>query len=322
MIVLLQLIAVLVCICGEAFFSGMETGIISIRRLRLRHQLRQGDKSARILDYFLDEPDRLLGTTLVGTNLCVVMASVLGASVATRFLGPARGKVASTLVLTVVLLLFAEYIPKAWFHARPYVRSARFARLLRWSWTVFQPIGLSVTWLAGLVIPEEGSAGKDLRSLVNRDELKLLAVEGERHGVFTPAERKMIHRTVEVADKPVKNIMTPLAQVSTVPANATVGEFLELARATEFRRYPLRKPGGNGFSGIVDVFDVLSANADMTDPIQRFATSPVSIRAETPAAQVMPILRLARQSLGLVVDSEHTVIGIITTEDLLLQIVG
>ena len=80
MTLLLQLLAVVLCVLGEAFFSGMETGVISIRRLRLRHRLRKGDAAARSLAYFLEEPDRLLGTTLVGTNLCVVVASVLWAS--------------------------------------------------------------------------------------------------------------------------------------------------------------------------------------------------------------------------------------------------
>ena len=64
----------------SALFSGIETGIISIRRLRLRHREKEGRKEARILRQFLDQPDRLLGTTLVGTNLCVVAASVLTAS--------------------------------------------------------------------------------------------------------------------------------------------------------------------------------------------------------------------------------------------------
>ena len=84
MTTVLQLAAVLFCVMGEAFFSGMETGVISIRRLRLRHRLRQGDAAARSLAFFLEEPDRLLGTTLVGTNLCVVVASVLWTSMATR----------------------------------------------------------------------------------------------------------------------------------------------------------------------------------------------------------------------------------------------
>ena len=71
----LQIALILLCIAGAAFYSGMETGIISIRRLRLRHHAKEGNRDARILMRFLDHPDRLLGTTLVGTNLCVVMAS-------------------------------------------------------------------------------------------------------------------------------------------------------------------------------------------------------------------------------------------------------
>ena len=316
----LQLLAILLCILGEAFFSGMETGVISIRRLRLRHRLRRGDTAARALSHFLEEPDRLLGTTLVGTNLCVVVASVLWASLTAGGWGVA-GRSIATLVLTVVLLLFGEFIPKAWFRARPYVRSARFVRLLQWAWILFRPVGLAATWLAGLLIPGKSDARQDLCALANRGELKLLATEGEQHGVLTAVERDMIHRTVELADESARSIMTPIDKAVVVSSSSTVQEFLALAGKHELSRFPVQDPDTGQFRGVVDSLDVLAACEGDNLTLDRTTAPPVFIPADTPADEIMPALRLARQSMGLVSGEGGEVVGLVTTDDVLRQIV-
>lgn len=313
----LQIIAVVLCVMGEAFFSGMETGVISIRRLRLRHRLQKGHAAARALAYFLEEPDRLLGTTLVGTNLCVVVSSVLWASMTPAEWGVA-GRAVMTLVLTVVLLLFGEFIPKAWFRARPYVRSARFVKWLQWSWIVFRPVGTAATWLAGLVIPGKNTGRQDLCTLTNRGEWKLLVSEGEQYGVLTADEREMIHRTVELAEKPVRALMIPMDQMISISSAATTREFVALAREQDFSRFPVKNPDTGTFTGIVSVLDVLALE---NNTVLQAMTPPVFIPAQTPSDEIMPILRLARQSMGLVTDEKNEVIGLVTTNDVLRQVV-
>ena len=318
MTVQFQLIAVVLCVAGEAFFSGMETGVISIRRLRLRHRLRRGDAPARTLAYFLEEPDRLLGTTLVGTNLCVVVASVLWASLIPDRWGIA-GRSAMTLLLTVILLLFGEFIPKAWFQARPYVRSSRFVLPLQWAWFVFRPVGTAATWLAGLIIPGKNTVRQDLCTLANRGELKLLVAEGEQHGVLTAEEREMIQRTVELAEKSARTLMIPVERIVSVPSSATETEFLALAREQGFSRFPVRDSGTGQFTGIAAVLDVLALESR---GLSAAVTPPVFIPAGTPADEIMPMLRFARQSMGLVTGEGGEVIGLVTTDDVLRQVVS
>ena len=84
---MIESVVLVLCMAGAALFAGIETGEISIHRMRLRHFVRHGSYSARILQGFLHRPDRFLGTTLVGTNICVVVASILGASLAVRWIG-------------------------------------------------------------------------------------------------------------------------------------------------------------------------------------------------------------------------------------------
>ena len=95
----IELFVVLLCMMSQAFFAGIETGVISIHRMRLRHFVKQGTPGAQTLELFLKDSDRLLGTTLVGTNISTVIASVVAASLGAR-LSPAYGQVLSTVYLT------------------------------------------------------------------------------------------------------------------------------------------------------------------------------------------------------------------------------
>jgi len=321
MVVLAEILIVCACVAGAAFYSGIETGVISIRRLRLRHRLRQGEPAARELAYFVQEPDRLLGTTLVGTNLCIVSASVAAARAATSLMG-AQGKVVSSVLTAVVLVVFGEYLPKAWFRARPYVRSARFVRPLHWSWLVFRPVSVGLTWMAGLILPEKGTRKDDLCELATRGELKLLAQEAEQHGVLTPEERGMIHRAVELSEKPSSAVMTPKEKIVSVDAEASVSQFLKLARKEQFTRFPIHDSTLGRLTGVVNIFDVFAAGPDGPEGLSTVAREPLLIRADMPVDEIIPALRHARESLALVVDEEKEVIGLVTAEDVLRQVVS
>jgi len=219
----------------------------------------------------------------------------------------------------VILLLFGEFIPKACFRARPYVRSARFVPLLRWAWIAFWPVRSVPTWLAGLVIPGRSDARRDFCALANRGELKLLVTEGEKHGVLTTEEREMIHRTVELAEKPTSALMTPIDRIVSVSSSTTMREFLALARARDFSRFPVQDPETQKFTGIVAVLDVLALGGDTA--LSKAMAHPVLIPAGTPADEIMPTLRLAHQSMGLVTGDANEALGLVTTEDGLRQIV-
>ena len=320
MMVFLKLLAVILCIAGAAFYSGIETGVISIRRLRLRHRLRQGDAAAKKLAFFLEEPNRLLGTTLVGTNLCIVIASVAASSLSMQLAGPA-GQIAAGLLVSACLLVFGEYIPKAWFRAYPYLRSAKFANVLYVSWKLFYPIGAAVTWIAGLIIPKQYTGRQDLCSMATRDELKMLTVEAEQNGVLSAEERTMIHQTVELADKTAHDIQIPMGNAVVVEAGFSVAQTIELAKTNNYTRYPVKRAGGTEFEGVVDLFDVLTGSGDSSGSIAPFIRKAVLIPSGTPADDVMPRLRIARQSMGLVTDDQGAVTGLVTTGDILNQIV-
>jgi len=137
---------ILLCLIGNAFFSGIEVGMISINRLKLRPHVEEELPWALHIQKFLDTPSRLLGTTLLGTNICMIMGSVLAAGFADRLL-PHAAQFASGSVMTLVVLIGCEYIPKAWFRAHPIDRTRLFIGVLEGVSRLMSPLIRTVTFL-------------------------------------------------------------------------------------------------------------------------------------------------------------------------------
>jgi CBS domain containing-hemolysin-like protein len=117
--------------------------------------------------------------------------------------------------------------------------------------------------------------------------------------------------------------MTPRDRLITVPASGTVGDFLAVARQSNLTRFPAFDEGQDEFKGVVDLFDVLTRHrGEPSAPLADFIRPPVVVAATTPADDVLPLLRHVRQPMGLVADAGGRIAGVITMEDILMQVVG
>jgi len=315
------LLIILLCLIGHAFFAGIETGVISIHRMRLRHFVRKGSRNARILESFLVDFDRLLGTTLVGTNICLVVPSVAATSIALRLDVPGAEGL-SSVIMTLVVVVFTEYLPKAWFHSRPLERCTRFAGLLRISEVILMPISVAVLGVSKLISPGENKAFRKPDPFVTREDLKLLAREGEEDGVLSAKERYMIHRVIELSGKTAEDVMVPREKMVVAYADMRMPEFFALARECGLTRLPVVSRITGDFVGVINVFYVLSTGKeDDTRTVVDFVRPPQFIPASMPVDDILPRMRGGRQPMSLVTRGED-VIGLVTTEDILRTIVG
>lgn len=315
----LHLLLITIFLVLHAFFAGIETGIISIHRLRLRHYVRKGSRRARVLETFVENFDRLLGTTLIGTNLCVVMNSVLAASLA-LMTGIPGAQASSSFIISIIVIVCCEYLPKAWFQARPIDRCQRFATALLTAEWILRPFSVVVIAMAKMLSPGERTFYRPA-AVISRDDLKILAREGEIDGVLSSKERFMIHRVIELSSTPVASIMTPREEMITVQADMPLAKLYQIARETGLTRFPVQNAEGQ-FTGIVNVWYILSLAgpqgegkiADYTRPLK-------TIAAETKVDGVLPIMRRSRQPMCLVKKADN-IVGVVTTEDVLRVIVG
>jgi putative hemolysin len=317
----LEILLLLFCLVGSAFFAGIETGIISINRLRLQHLVRRQVPGAQIIRHFLTHSDLLLGTTLIGTNLLHVVSAVLAASIGHRLFGGA-GAAAAGVLLAIVILVFCEYIPKAWFQAAPARRTIPFARLLRTASWILRPFTFVVNAIIRGILPRRDAKTVDDKMLVTREELLHLAREGEQSGVLTPHESEMIHGVFELTHKTCSVLMTPRDKMAVVQATATPDEILALARTREFNRLPVFDAAQKSFVGIVHVFDILADDAPGGKTAADYMRPPQLVASYLPVDHLLPRMRVTRLPLFLVTDDRYEVIGLITLEDVLREVTG
>ncbi len=317
----LQLILFLFCLVGSAFFAGIETGIIAINRLRLQHLVRRQVPGAQIIRNFLARPDELLGTTLIATNLLHVIKAVLAASIGHQLYG-ATGAAISGALLLIVMLVFTEYIPKAWFQAAPARRVLPFAKLLQASAWLLRPFTVVVNHILRWTMPAHSSRQMDSKMLVTREELMHLTREGARAGVLTPNESEMIHGVFDLTHKTCATLMTPRDKMAVLPVSASPSEALAFARTREFNRYPVYDAAQKSFVGVVHIFDILADEHPEGKTIADYMRPPQLVASYLPVDHLLPRMRVTRLPLFLVTDDRYEVIGLITLEDVLIEVTG
>lgn len=315
----LQILLVVTAVALTGYYAGIETGIISLRRVRLEHLRRMGDRRARLVGHFLEHTDRLFGTTLVGTNLCTVAASVVAASLMVNWIGR-WGAGISSVVMTVVILVFGEYLPKAWFRVRPTERSLRLVGFLSSSEKLLYPVGRLLTALIKLVMPLARHRDAFSHPFIRRDELRLLALESEVSGRITRREREIIDAILELPSRRVAEAMTPAQRMVTIPVDAPAGEAVELARRSGYMRLVVVSADGTRVVGVVNVLDVIRLEGER-GPLAEFLGPAYFVGPEAPLTEVLQQMRMLREPL-LLVGSEGDCRGLITTEDILRLVVG
>lgn len=318
--VILQIILLLACILLTALFSGMETAVISLNRVRLQHLLRNKVRGAKEMDFFLRNPEQLLGTTLIGTNLCTVICSVTAASISADFFG-AAGSWISGAVMTVTLLIFSEYLPKAWFQSSPALRGRHFAPLLRIISRILHPAVQALMILCRLLFPISGRSST-ADHIITKDELKHLTMETERTGVLSTKERQMIHGVFELGRKTCRDIMTPRSEMVLISASMSCGDLLDLARRRNHNRYPVYRDTPEHIVGIANVLDAATDPFPAGKTAADYMRAPQFIAVQTPPDEVLARMRHSHQPIAVVTGPADEIMGLVTLEDVLEEIIG
>lgn len=321
MMLILKIALLLFCLLGSAFFSGMETGVISLNHIRLRHMVRKHNRNAIILSRFLADPDRLLGTILVGNNLFNITSSVLMASLFILWFGGSGAWYAGP-TTTVALLIFGEYLPKSWMAARPARRTLPLARLLRLASILMGPLEKSVTRLAGIFFPIPSNLGENFYKPITRDDLIHLTHTGHATGQLTAVENRMINAVFTLKEKRCADIMVPRKRMAYCLIETPAGDILDLARSYGFNRFPVFQPESESFVGIIYIFDLLREDDLAGKTAADYMQPPQFITSDAPVDQIIPRMRLTRQPFLMVTDrTSGDVVGMVALNEVLKWIV-
>jgi CBS domain containing-hemolysin-like protein len=258
MIYLLMTIAFILL---QAFYSGIETGLVSLQRPRVKNGIKEGHRTAFILEFFLENPEYMLSTTLLGTNICVVCTSLMAKQTAAAFgFASPAGIMGTGLILTVILLA-VEIIPKDWFRQAPYERCTKFALLLYASWFVlYVPVKILAGFTRFTAKIFSGEKHPQSASLeLMREDFRLLLRESEADGIIDEEAADLLDRSIDFFKLRVEDIKIPKEKVKSISAKSSIREALDFCRKHRVSRVPvyLENKEKQNWIGFFSVYDAI-----------------------------------------------------------------
>jgi Mg2+/Co2+ transporter CorB len=315
-----MLVFLLLC---SAFFSSSETGMLSLNRYRLRHQAKEGHRGAKRASTLLERPDRLLGTILVGNNFVNILASSIATVLAIKLWGEA-GIAIATIGLTITLLIFGEITPKTLAALRPEAVAYPVSLPLLLLQKVLYPLVALLNWISngllkllGVDLSNKGSdslSTEELRSVVHES------------GSDMPMNRQsMLLGILDLEKVTVDDIMIPRNEVAGIDLEDDLETIVTQLRTTPHTRLPVYRKDINQIEGIVHMRQIarlLSHDQLTRESLLDACNEPYFIPENTPLSTQLVNFQKQKRRIGIVVDEYGDVLGIVTLEDILEEIVG
>ena len=315
-----MLVFLLLC---SAFFSSSETGMLSLNRYRLRHRAKEGHRGAKRASALLERPDRLLGTILVGNNFVNILASSIATVLAIKFWGEA-GIAVATIGLTIMLLIFGEITPKTLAALRPEAIAYPVSLPLLLLQRVLYPLVALLNWISNGLLKLLGidlsNKGNDSLST---EELRSVVHES---GSDMPMNRQsMLLGILDLERVTVDDIMIPRNEVAGIDLEDDLETIVTQLRTTPHTRLPVFRKDINQIEGIVHMRQIarlLSHDQLTRDSLLEACNEPYFIPENTPLSTQLVNFQKQKRRIGIVVDEYGDVLGIVTLEDILEEIVG
>ncbi len=323
----LALAAVLLCLLLSAFFAGSETGLTASSRASMHRLEKQGSRRAALVNRLLAARERMMGAVLLGNNAVNIAASSLATGVLLAWFGEV-GVVYATVVMTVVIVVFAEVLPKtAAFNAPDRVALA-VARPMDFTVRLLAPVLIAVEWLVRRLLRLFGvKVGESESVLSPHEELRGAVDLLHRLGGVERLDRDMLRGLLDLRDLTVADVMIHRTEMITVCADDPPEQIVQAVLDSEVTRVPLWKGKPENILGIVHAKDLLhavqAADGDLAKvDVAAIARPPWFVPEIRPLSEQLKAFRRRKTPFALVVDEYGEVMGLVTLEDILEEIVG
>ena len=306
----------------SAFFSGSETALMSLNRYRLRHKARQGHRGARLAEQLLKRPDRLLGLILLGNNLVNILAASMVALIAMDYGGQPAVALAS-LIMTLVILIFAETAPKTWAALHPerlaYPAALIYYPLLKISYPLIWLINAcsnAVLHLFG-VRPGDG----ELQSLT-RDEFRIVVHEAGNR--ISSRYQQMLIGILDLEKVTVDDVMVPRNEIIGIDLDDDISDIELMIVNSQHTRLPVFRDSVDNIVGVLHLRRLANMTRQFLDKVQleKLLDEPYFVPEGTPLSTQLVQFQRRRLRIAMVVDEYGDIQGIVTLEDILEEIVG
>jgi len=317
---ILVTVAVMVfCLIAEGFFSGSEIAIVSADRMKLRHKAAKGSEGARLALAMLKNPEWLLSTTLVGTNIAVVTNTTMATALMLQLFGPGSSWLAVVLVAPLIWV-FGEIVPKSVFQQKADYLTPRVIFILKFCSYLFYPVLVVFSFLAKLLGKLFGGGKEDKNPFTLREEIKtMLQMSGGKEGDIEQLESNMIRRLFNFGETTAHEVMVPLIDLAVVEESVSCGEARTVANLHSHAVIPVYRNRVDSIIGVLDTLELLRVPHDA--PILPFIRQVSYVPPGKSIQDLLLDMRKAGEQLSVVIDEFGGAEGIVSIEDILEEVV-
>jgi putative hemolysin len=334
----IELFIILLLILINGYFSASEIALISLRKSRVRHLVKSGNRAARRVQLLQEEPERFLATVQIGVTLVGTLASALGGVIAIERITPllrevplefisraaepiAVGLVVS--VITYVTLVAGELVPKSiairYSERISFITAAPIDALSR----IFRYVLKVLTASNNMVLGLFGIPAEQEPALISEDEVKYLIREGRKSGVFETSEEDLIHSVFKFTDTVVREVMVPRTDIIGVESGSGIDAILRTMNEKGYSRLPVYSGTIDNVAGVVNLKDILALHMqDRPFVLDQVLRKPYVVPPNKKVSVLLKEMRERRIHLALVGDEYGGIDGLVTMEDLIEEIVG
>jgi Mg2+/Co2+ transporter CorB len=323
----LTLVIVFVCILLSAFFAGSETALTASSRASMHRLAKHGNRRAMIVNRLLDARERMIGALLFGNNAVNIAASALATGVLTNWFGEV-GVLYATAVMTVLIVVFAEALPKTAAFNAPDRLALMVSRPIDWTVRLLTPVLFSVEWLVRQLLRLIGMKVGESESILSpHEELRGTVDLLHREGGVEKQDRDMFSGLLDLRDLTVADVMIHRTEMITVCADVSSEEVIKAVLDAAVTRTPLWKGRPENIVGVLHVKDLLraiqlAAGDHSKIDVMAIARPPWFVPEIRPLSEQLKAFRRRKTPFALVVDEYGEVMGLVTIEDILEEIVG
>ena len=318
---IIQLVFIIILLLLSSFFSSAETAFTTVNRIKIRSLIESGSKRAMTVDRIIENKGKMLSAILIGNNIVNLSASTLTTSLVISLWGNYATGIA-TGILTILVLIFGEISPKTAATLYADTFALAYAPVIRGLMTVLTPVIYIIDKLAGIVLKLLGLDQKNMNQAITEEELRTFVDVSHEDGVIEQEEKEIINNLFDFGESKVKDIMIPRIDMSLIDVESEYLDVINIYKETKYSRFPVYEDNPDNVVGVLNIKDLITAPTGQAFNLKSIMRKPYFVYEQKNTSELFREMQKSSISIAIVIDEYGTSVGMVTTEDLLEEIVG
>jgi CBS domain containing-hemolysin-like protein len=307
----------------SSFFSASETALMSLSKIRIRHLVEENIKGAKLVEKLTEEPNKLLGSILIGNNVVNIAASAIATTLTVKLIKSDWGVAIATAVMTILILIFGEITPKTLAKQNSESISLKLIGPISLVVSILKPFVLVFNKISLVFVKVLGGNNQMNHPFITEEELKTIVNVSEEEGVLEVEEKEMIYNVFEFGDLQVKDVMVQRVDIIAANLEVTYDEIIQIIKDEQFSRIPIYGETIDDIVGVLNVKDlILAEDVDTNFSVRYYIRDPLYTFEFKKITELFNDMKKSRNHMAIVLDEYGGTVGIVTIEDLVEEIVG